>query len=179
MKRFLLVILSWTLVSAVYALEPLAMINGPTAAKTGTLVVLSPAGSKSDPGGLAWVFIDGKTQALEGLNNELGFAQGEEGRVQIALLAVGTVDGKPKVSVAKWAVDITNTPAPLPPTPNPTPTPPAPDLPDGRFKLVRFVYAEANKLPPQARTVCPDAGRKLRGSCERGGDLEAYPLPRR
>ena len=172
MKHLLTILLSCISVSAAWAVEPSAIISGPTVAKTGTLVVLSSAGSVSDPGGLAWVFIDGKTQALEGVNNELGFVQGEEGRVQVALLAIGTVDGKPKVSLAKWAVDITNSPAPTPPSPNPipnptppnptppnptppAPTPPTPDLPDGRFKLARFVYGEANKLPAQARTLCP------------------------
>ncbi len=147
---------------AAQAVEPKAVISGPKAAKPGTMVVLASDGSVYDVGGMAWTFIDGKCQAIEALNGQLAFVQGEPGAVTVALICVSIVDSKPKIALAKWVVVIGDGPLPVPPVPpGPTPVPPVPPgplpnpAPDDRFHLAQVAVNASAGLSAQCKALLP------------------------
>jgi hypothetical protein len=139
---------------AARAVEPKAVITGPVAAPTGTMIVLDSKGSVYETSTPIWVLADDRLQALEGVDGKLGLVVGKPGRVCVILIALATESGKAKHAVAKHHIVIGEPgPEPNPPTPvppGPEPVPPTP-LPDGQFGFAAIAYNSAMMVPAAAR----------------------------
>lgn len=135
---------------------PVAIIQGPTEAKVGDLIILDSSPSQGDA--FAWVSVDTQNCIEWPDGKKLIFATGTAGTYNFLLAAFSWEDGKVTTSIARHSVDVGSLPGPpTPPPPGPGPgpqPPPDPDpvpLPDGRYKLAASAWTWANSLPASAK----------------------------
>lgn len=136
----------------ILAADPVAKITGPAKAKPGDLVILSADGSVAT--GYGWA-LPGSTKSILAVDGgkRCVFASGEPGRY-VFVLAVAQ-DGKPAIAVHTLEIEggVPPTP-PSPPAPGPGPSPvPGPALPDGKYRMAAFAFAEAAKIQSPARAA--------------------------